>query len=119
MNDTFSELDRRQNESLNRRLEANNAEHGKNANPGGEGGSPSKLGLQATGATGLKEKSTGGIEIDKVIKDAGAIPAGKMANLALFHDPKTGSTLALDHRDVTPENVLKHLTDSRAKFGVK
>jgi hypothetical protein len=41
-----------------------------------------------------------------------------MMNLALFHDPKTGSTLALDKREITPEIVQKHLDQSREKFGV-
>lgn len=67
---------------------------------------------------GLKESSTGDTKVDDVIKAAGGIPAGSMLGLAMFHDPKTGSTLALDKGDVTPEAVQKHLEASRAKFGV-
>jgi hypothetical protein len=68
---------------------------------------------------GLKERTTGDSTVDDHIKSAGAIPAGSMMNLALFHDPETGSTLALDKKDVTPELVKQHLADSREKFGVK
>jgi len=42
-----------------------------------------------------------------------------MGNLALFHDPTTGSTLALDKADVTPELVRQHLDESRQTFGIK
>lgn len=68
---------------------------------------------------GLNEKSTGDEQTDRDIRTAGAIPAGSMMNLALFHDPETGSTLALDKREVTPKHVQKHLDESREKFGVK
>src|SRR5665213_1464609 len=72
-----------------------------------------------TGRAGLKETTTGDDKADEAIRSAGAIPAGKMMNLAMFHDPETGSTLALDHREVTPELVQKHLNESREKFAVK
>src|SRR5665213_945592 len=49
-----------------------------------------------TGRAGLKETTTGDDKADEAIRSAGAIPAGKMMNLAMFHDPETGSTLALD-----------------------
>lgn len=68
---------------------------------------------------GLKETSTGDEQADRDIRTAGAIPAGSMMNLALFHDPETGSTLALDKREVTPELIQRHLDESREKFGVK
>jgi predicted GNAT family acetyltransferase len=60
---------------------------------------------------------------DAAIKTGGGIPggimrkAGKMPHdLILFHDPVTGSTLALPENEVTPENVANHLAESRAKF---
>src|SRR5579859_7443764 len=68
-----------------------------------------------------KERTTG--VHDTAIKQGGAIPAGvfpkagKMENdLVMFHDPKTGSTLALPADKVTPENVFQHMEESRAKF---
>ena len=41
-------------------------------------------------------------------------------NLILFHDPETGSTLALDRTEATsPETIKQHMDQSRAKFGIK
>lgn len=65
------------------------------------------------------ERTTG--EFDDPIKKGGAIPGGiqkgdaelKIKDLALFHDPATGSTLALPVDRITPENVTKELKKSR------
>lgn len=67
---------------------------------------------------GLVEKSTGDEQVDAHIKAAGATPAGNMGGLAMFHDPKTGSTLAIKSEDVTPESVQQHLVASRKEFGI-
>ena len=60
---------------------------------------------------------------DDAIKTGGGIPAGVMKkagnmphDLVLFHDYKTGSTLALPENEVSPENVASHIAESRAKF---
>lgn len=63
-------------------------------------------------------------EHDKAIKEGGAIPGGiakgdaeiDVPDLVQFHDPKTGSTLALPVGEVTPENVRQELEKSRKKF---
>ena len=41
-----------------------------------------------------------------------------MAGLALFHDPKTESTLAIPLADVTPEAIQQRLAASRKSFGL-
>ena len=61
---------------------------------------------------------------DAVIKQAGAVPGGiqkgeaelDIPDLALFHDPETGSTLALPVDKVTPEAVTQAMEKSRAQF---
>lgn len=60
---------------------------------------------------------------DDAIKQGGAIPAGVMKkagkmqhDLVLFHDPQTGSTLALPEDKVSPKAVSQHIAESRAKF---
>lgn len=65
------------------------------------------------------ERTTGSVDADKAIKLGGAVPGGTMLNLGMFHDPKTGSTLALPLEGITPEKVAQQLQESRAKFGVK
>ena len=137
MQKVLNELDRRQNAENkgnkgndgnkrdNRGFEANNGEHDQHDVTGREDNAekePRQQIANETGKTiaGLKEKTTGDDQIDAHIKAAGAIPAGKMMNLILFHDPETGSTLALDRTEATsPETIKQHMDQSRAKFGIK
>lgn len=71
------------------------------------------------GRTNPPERTTG--EYDEPIKKGGAIPGGiqkgdeeiGLKDLALFHDPTTGSTLALPTDKITPENVKAQLQKSR------
>lgn len=104
-------------------LAANDAQLGKADDTAGKVGNKGGTGQKVADAeanTGLKEKSTGDDKVDSHIKAAGAIPSGSMENLALFHDPQTGSTLALNKSDITsPEVVKQHLEKSRAKFGAQ
>ena len=80
---------------------------------------PTAIGQRSPEAPrGLVERTTGDDQVDAHIKAAGAIPAGNMAGLALFHDPTTGSTLALKSEDVTPALVQQHLAASRKSFGL-
>ena len=59
-----------------------------------------------------------------MIKQAGAVPGGiqkgdaelDIPDLALFHDPETGSTLALPVDKVTPEAVTQAMEKSRQAF---
>ncbi len=68
------------------------------------------------------ELTTG--EHDAAIKAGGAVPGGiqkgdpeiGVPDLALFHDPQTGSTLALKTDKVTAENVKKELEKSRDMY---
>lgn len=69
-------------------------------------------------------KTTG--KHDSVIEQGGAIPGGRWRkeggmdqDLILFHDPQTGSTLALPEDKVSTGNVQQHLIDSRAKYSGK
>lgn len=69
------------------------------------------------------ERTTGVPESDEAIKQGGGIPGGKFEkagkmthDLHLFHDPQTGSTLALPENKVSPEAVSQHIAESRAKF---
>jgi hypothetical protein len=72
------------------------------------------------------ERSTGVPERDAAIKEGGAIPAGiqkgdpsiGLNELTLFHDPKTGSTLALPSDKVTADLVKQHLAKSREAYGI-
>ena len=58
------------------------------------------------------------------IKKGGAVPGGiqkgdaeiGVPDLALFHDPATGSTLALPTDKVTPDNVNKQIQASRKQY---
>lgn len=68
--------------------------------------------------TGLREKSTGDENVDSIIKEAGAIPAGSMAGLSLYHDPKTGSTLAARPGETSLEQIKANLAKSRQSFGL-
>lgn len=70
------------------------------------------------------EKTTGAH--DSVIKQGGAIPGGRMQkvgkmehDLILFHDPQTGSTLALPENKISVGNIQQHMIDSRSKFSGK
>jgi hypothetical protein len=62
------------------------------------------------------ERSTGDKELDEKIRKGGAVPAGRMGPLAMFHHPETGSTLALKPEDITPETVKEHLGHSKEAF---
>ena len=62
------------------------------------------------------ERPTGNEASDKAIKEGGGIPGGSMGDLAMFHSPETGSTLALKHADVTPERVKAHIEASNKLF---
>jgi hypothetical protein len=81
--------------------------------------------LPATDVAAPPEQSAG--VHDKAIKEAGAIPGGiqkgdpeiDVPDLVLFHDPETGSTLALPASKVTPENVTAQMKKSRAQFAAK
>jgi len=83
-------------------------------------------GLAATAVSVPAELSTGSAEVDKAIKEGGAIPGGlqkgdadtNVPDLVLFHDPTTGSTLALKADAVTPEKVKAELEKSRAQYAV-
>jgi hypothetical protein len=71
-----------------------------------------------------KETSTGDEKLDSAIKEGGGIPAGKMKGdpeiglpeLILFHDPQSGSTLALPTDKVTPEAVKAHVEAKQAEY---
>lgn len=60
-------------------------------------------------------------EVDERIRKGGAIPGGLqkgdpeigVPDLAFFHDPTTGSTLALPPEHITPESIKEHLQKSR------
>jgi len=73
------------------------------------------------------ERTTGSPERDAAIKEGGGIPAGimkgdesiKLPELTLFHDPKTGSTLALPTEKVTSELVKAHIAKSREAYNLK
>ena len=68
------------------------------------------------------ERTTG--KFDAAIKEAKAVPGGiqkgdpeiDLPDLAYFHDPATGSTLALPTNQVTPENVRAQMRQSRAAY---
>lgn len=68
------------------------------------------------------ERTTG--EYDAAIKEGGAVPAGiqkgdaeiDVPDLALFHDPATGSTLALPTDKISAENVKAQLRKSRDMY---
>lgn len=65
---------------------------------------------------GLKETTTGVPEHDEMIKRAGAIPAGKMGPLSMYHDPTTGSTLATKAGEMSEQVVRDNLSKSRATY---
>ena len=74
------------------------------------------------GRTVPPERTTG--EYDESIKKGGAIPGGiqkgdpeiGLSDYVLFHDPTTGSTLALPTDKITSENVKSQLQKSRAQY---
>ncbi len=75
-----------------------------------------------------KERTTGNPEHDAAIKEGGGVPAGVMRGdpqiglpeLTLFHDPQTGTTLALKTADgIDSEKVRRKLEDSRAQYAKK
>lgn len=63
-------------------------------------------------------------EIDKMIDEGGGIPGGLqkgapeegIPDFALFHDPKSGSSLMIPIDQVSPEAVKAHLETSRAQY---
>ena len=77
------------------------------------------------GLTVPKERSTGVEEHDRAIRAGGGIPAGVMKGdpeiglpeLTMFHDPTTGSTLALKTGEgINPAAVRNKLSESRAEY---
>jgi len=74
------------------------------------------------GRTVPPERTTG--EHDAAIKEGGGIPGGiqkgdvelGLKDLAYFHDPTTGSTLALPTDKISAENVREQLRKSRAEY---
>lgn len=74
------------------------------------------------GRTVPPERTAG--EHDAAIKEGGAIPGGiqkgdeeiGLKDLALFHDPTTGSTLALPTDKTTAKNVKQQLQKSREEY---
>lgn len=69
------------------------------------------------------ERSTGNPEHDAMIKAAGAVPGGVqegvkgiVPDFTMFHDPLTGSTLAVPVDELTEQAVRDKLADSRKKF---
>lgn len=70
------------------------------------------------------ERTTGNVDVDRDIKTGGGIPGGTLKGdesiglkeLSMFHDPTTGTTLALKTGDVTPERVAEKLRESRAEY---
>jgi hypothetical protein len=70
---------------------------------------------------------TGKPELDQAIRAGGGLPGGVqrglpdkgISDLVMFHDPQTGTTLALPAEQITAENVTKRLTESRAEFAAK
>lgn len=75
------------------------------------------------GRTIPAERTTGESAIDEAIKAGGGVPGGRMADaglgldLSMFHDPTTGSTLALKTSEgVTPAKVREKLAASRADY---
>lgn len=95
------------------------------AEAGVAGAITSPQGLAAT--TAPEAISTGSPELDKIIKEAGAIPGGlekgdadaNVPDMVYFHDPTTGSTAVLAVADVTPEAVKAELAKTRAQFAAK
>jgi hypothetical protein len=83
------------------------------------------VGLHETGIPreGVPPEITAGVH-DVAIKKAGAIPGGiqkgapeeGIPDYAMFHDPKSGSSLMLPTDQVTPENVTAQLEKSRAAY---
>src|SRR5208283_814151 len=78
------------------------------------GGKSEKSNL-ANPREGIKERSTGDEKVDAAIRAGGAIPAGRMGPLSMFHH-ESGSTLALPHDEVTPEAVKEHLAQTTEKY---
>jgi hypothetical protein len=116
-----------QNEGINDRGVAGQGSQGPPGNvTGAEGRSPEAVRAAEVPENpklgGLREQSTGDPEADKAIRDAGAVPAGRMFpgepyELKAFHDPKTGSTLNIKATEpITAEAIRQRLADSRAKF---
>jgi hypothetical protein len=71
-----------------------------------------------------KERTTGNTGLDEAIRRGGGIPGGVMKGdpeiglpeLTLFHDPQTGTTLALKSETVTPELVRQKIIESRDQY---
>ena len=62
-----------------------------------------------------KETSTGDENLDKAIKEGGAVPAGRFGPLAMFHH-ESGSTLAMKPEDITPESIKEHLAKKTEEY---
>lgn len=120
-----------QNESNNRQA-GGEGNAGRGANVGdGEGEGARGVGERTQAAQVEKsninlppERSTGDEKIDAAIKEGGGIPGGlqegdpeiDLKDLALFHDPQSGSTLAYYADSITPEKVKEQLEKSRAQY---
>lgn len=120
-----------QNESNNRQA-GGEGNAGRGANVGdGEGEGARGVGERTQAARVEKsninlppERSTGDEKIDAAIKEGGGIPGGlqegdpeiDLKDLALFHDPQSGSTLAYYADSITPEKVKEQLEKSRAQY---
>lgn len=71
-----------------------------------------------------KERTTGDPERDEMIRQAGGVPAGTMKGdpsiglpeYTLFHEPESGSTLALKTKDLSPERITQHIADKQAEY---
>jgi hypothetical protein len=78
--------------------------------------------VRVKGVTIPPERDTG--VFHEHIKKGGAVPGGiqkgdaeiGVPDLALFHDPATGSTLALPTDKISPENVQKQIQTSRKQY---
>ena len=81
---------------------------------------------EAAGIRTPPERTTGDLEKDNLIKAAGATPAGiqkgdaslNLPDIAMFHDPKTNSTLAVPVDKLSRETIEKRLQDSRKDFKI-
>ena len=106
----------------------NNPEHGQTEQPGREA-NPTAVHTgevaeaERAGEVRVPPERTTGAH-DEPIKAAGAIPGGIMRgdpdidvpDLILFHDPTSGSTLALPSERLTKENVQAELEKSREQY---
>jgi hypothetical protein len=88
------------------------------------GAHPEVLGSPKLSPAVPKERTTGNTDRDEAIRRGGGIPGGVMKSdpkiglpeLTLFHDPQTGTTLALKSETVTPELVRQKIIESRGQY---